>query len=566
MAVSSKSHPLPTESTSKPPPNESSRDIGLPQVFAALARLMGLDEQNAHLLQRIMQNPLIQCFATCLVVFKAFTVSLSSSFIISLVFTVLKFAYEFDALRSLSSAQSKDFDHVSTASPPHGTKHTQPQNHTKKNEKEVIPIEDSDDEKEVDASSSGQTSRDLDNRGSDNEGCDESLHTAEDVLDHSDTNGGSDAQTPPNTCITDEDHSDLSGTTVGGPEPRFGILHPKFADECPLLKRKSDAPATLPQPNLPHHYQPLGHEYKFEDSFGWIIKTPKKRSDTAIQKKMIEPLSEYDKDGGVVYILKHNCYENLYKVGCAKSTEARSNGFRPCEKDMAKVAQKTRMLWGFRRVEALAHLDMAGRNMRMKACLPCFEKRLERMNDGRRNRRKSGEGEKDEDEDGDLIKFHKEWFIGDFEDIKRCVEYWVEVVKASYVRGKFEGHSVEISSHGLSAPRRRLESAEESAQLREENNSTPSRRPRSAGAAGQLDADSPASRENVEGTEAEGGYGEEEAEGSPEMVEVRPGREGLLWERRDPRDDCPLGSSPLKRALRPQPRIFYGPARTGSSR
>ena len=125
-------------------------------------------------------------------------------------------------------------------------------------------------------------------------------------------------------------------------------------------------------------------------------------------------------------------------------------------------------------------------------------------------------------------KSYKEWFKGDLDDIKGCVEYWAEVVRVSYVDREFIGNVSEISEGRLSSRGPTLESAEESARLRDKLNASPCRRPQGADVAGRLDAGTHAAREEKEVVEEEDGCGEGRREGNDEPEEVRSRRGGVI--------------------------------------
>ena len=59
------------------------------------------------------------------------------------------------------------------------------------------------------------------------------------------------------------------------------------------------------------------------------------RDSKALRRKIIDGFSKKDDETGIVYILRHSLYENLYKVGCTgQFMEARTRGFPLCIKEM----------------------------------------------------------------------------------------------------------------------------------------------------------------------------------------------------------------------------------------
>lgn len=579
MAFPPGPQPQPTPPTAGVSPNDGAIDLRRPEAHAALRVTTEGDAQTLRLLVLVLPRFAFS-FAAC----RVFTFSLWHSFLLSLVFAVGLSFKEFvelyypppsprlkDVNRALVSDtpggaecktvhEDKDVDKravdrapAAVQVEPGANEFIEISDSEVKNENEVIEISDSEDENEEETSPPGQCSGEVDDQASEEEGQDESARDDQGVhaqqgsplATDSGVSGGLDAQSP--ISITDEDEADLSGITLVEPESYFDIPHPSFASEYPPLKRKSNAPPPAPRPSLPPDLQHIDLGYAFEPDFGWVLSTPKKRSPKDLKGKIIQDLTEKDRNSGVVYILRHSRYENLFKIGCtSRSVRERKAESPPCVKEMTKEAYVLGKMWGFRRVESLAHRDMADRNVRIKLCLACFNKTTEAKDKKRRRSQREGE-EGEEAQDAKESKSHREWFKGDLEDITRCVEYWAEVVRASYEGGEFVGNVSEVASRGLSSQKRRLEEGEDSARLREKLNESPSRRPQSAGAAGQPDAGTHAAPERVAGA------GEVEDEEDGELDEVCSARRGVIWERRDTSDDRPF-PTPEKRAPRRGPR------------
>lgn len=392
----------------------------------------------------------------------------------------------------------------------------------------VIISSDSEDDDDDDSCSLGEADGDVNNQESE---CQEAepVHGVEErskQLSPPPANGhdvaaGQGAKTP--ISITSE--FVLTGKTlVGSGSVNNTLLLPDFNDGFPAPEHKDKQRPHKPPDEVPASDIPK--MCSFYNDLGWISRgTLKKRDNGALTKTIERHLTETDNRSGCLYIIKHFHYNNLYKIGITTSAMAKREAEHPpCIRENPSDPYTTGYFTGAPRAESLAKIHMKSRNVPLKLCLRC---RVGNPTDS---------ATKKQIDASKRTKFHTEWFTGDFDDIKACVDFWAEIVATFYDdTTAFTGNVDEILATVLSSEGKRRKSRQGSAESKKHlNNSGPS---------------PCAQRTKAERRPSRGSTGPEGDEETGLPDEVGLGDRKQLWERLD-RTTANVGATPEKKAAR----------------
>lgn len=260
--------------------------------------------------------------------------------------------------------------------------------------------------------------------------------------------------------ITSGEELTLTGETLVESGPVTNTVLPDFSDGFPAPEHKESRHSHEPPEEV------LASEIpkmcSFYDDLGWIShRTPKKRCNGALTKKIELHLSETENRSGVLYICKHDHYNNLYKIGMTTTPmEERKKGHPLCIQTNSSELYTTDRFVGALRAESLAKIHMASRNVPLKLCLPC------------RIRKQTETSTEKQTECTKQSKAHTEWFTGDYEDIKACMDFWAKTVARLYDKdtAAFIGHVDDILWTVLSSEGQRRKSRQDSTKIREHLN------------------------------------------------------------------------------------------------
>ncbi|KAL2109051.1 hypothetical protein VUR80DRAFT_3026 [Thermomyces stellatus] len=495
MASSSGPQPLPTTPTSEILPNDKPAGLRHYQVHTSLRRTMEPDTQAFPHLPVILS-----CFAISFLILSWFPYpTLWSSFFLYAICRLFDASF---GLRYRPSSQPlKAAEHISTPNAAHGAGYYSQREHESDRNvapphitaKRPGPEPEKDEESEEDDGLRYRPSS-------------QHLEPAEHISTPNTACGADD-------CSQQEHESDrnvaLPHVTTRRPE-----LEPEEDEESEEYE-----PSSQVTPDLPDHKN-KPKDLRFYQHLGWVSEEPQERNTIALNNKIGNCLTETERQiCGILYARKHKKYKNVFKIGTTKTTveERRSSSDR-CVKEWTEAHEKhtTKMIYGARRAEALAKMYLKPWNVDLQICKHC----------GR--------------------KTHKEWFCGDVEVIKRCLDYWVQFVQDSYpgVARIFKGSTPEILEREV-AEKRGLESAQDSEWLRAELNETPLRHHQSPGAASQPDRGTGITSPEEEGS----GQADGEAGESGRLDEVRADRAKLALIKPGPRAGH-RSSTPKKRAGR----------------
>ncbi|SPO04600.1 uncharacterized protein DNG_07285 [Cephalotrichum gorgonifer] len=230
-------------------------------------------------------------------------------------------------------------------------------------------------------------------------------------------------QTPSST--NPEGDSLLQGATLVDSNPSRLALTYDTLDLQP--EEGENAPSPEPPHNIPSPPGKAGDQFPYIPGVGWIDLAPRYSDTKKIIARIEKKYSKTESQLGVVYILKHKNYKNLFKVGTTKrEMEERLSDGRVCEKDNSEVVYLPETtFWGAARAEALVKADMVNRNLAIRTCQHCSTPKS--------------------------IRSHTEWFKTSPDDVQKCVEFWEDFVKKQCDEDGFRGNMVSVLKQVLLA-------------------------------------------------------------------------------------------------------------------